>query len=359
MNPVDDTKIRLESILLGYYIKYDRLRELVEYSFAEIESDHVDIYIDLYDMLKGIYGREIYSDKQFVIVSTIINLAAHYRSFFWSRYRVTTRIFLVYGACTLDSHKQFVPTFGDDSFRETLGYANTSNIVRGQLDMIKILCAYINEVYYVERNSNFALFVYDTIKANTQYPKIPSIVITKSKYSYQIPALCHEAVLFRPKKSNKEDVSYPIRHDEVIMQNYNKIKTNLTLAKLQMINPELLSVMMTMTGLPGYNVKSICNVSAAARMLYDATHGIKRMQNGYNADPMYIYDCLDGIEAMCDSTTFTFRFNAIDLGYQYKLYMTSPEQIDSSWFINLNDPRAMQDINNKYFANNPLYLDSL
>jgi hypothetical protein len=356
MNPVkNDIKIKLDSILLGYYIKYDRLEELVKYSFQNVESNHLDIYIDLYDMLKGVYGREIYSDKQFSIVSCVINLAAHYRSYFWTRHRVTTRIFLVYGDCTLDSHKQFYPSFGDDSFRELLGYTNTLELVVGQLNMIKILCAYINEVYYVERKSNFALFAYSHIKQN---PTIPSLVITKSKYSYQIPSMCSNVILFRPKKLNREDVSYPVLHQEVLMQNYNKIKTESTLGRLALINPELLSVMFTLTGLQSYGVKALCNVSAAAKMVSDAITEM-RIQNAYNSDADYIYNSLRDIEKFCDPTSFKFRFNAIDLEFQYKLYAASPENIDVSWFINLNDPKTIQDINNKYFVNNPLYLDSL
>ena len=356
MSPVqNDMKINLNSILLGYYIRYDKLRELVAYSLANEESNHLDIYIDLYDMLKGVYGREIYSDKQFTIVSCIINLAAHYRSYFWTRHNVTTRIFLVYGDCTLDSHKQFYPTFGDDAFRETLGYNSTNELVVGQLNMIKILCAYINEVYYVERKSNFALFTYSTIKSN---PTIPALVITKSKYSYQIPAMLKNAIIFRPKKLAKEDVTYPVLHREVITQSYNKIKTDSTIERLQIIDPELFSLMCTLTGLQSYGVKSLCNVSMAAKMVSDAITEM-RMQNAYNSDIDYVYKCLDGIDVLCDPTSFRFRFNAIDLEFQHKLYVASPESADISWFINLNDPRTIQDINNKYFASNPLYLESL
>lgn len=357
MNPTpkNDIKIHMDTILLGYYIKYDRLQELVDYSFADVESNHLDIYIDLYDMFKGLYRREIYTNKQFNIVSAIINLAAHYRGYFWTRHRVTTRIFLVYADNTTDTHRQFYPLFGDDNFKETLGYIDTNNMINGQLDMIKILSAYINEVYFVRRSSMFSLFTYGNIKAN---PGVPALIITKSKYAYQLPAMSKDALIFRPEKQNKEDVTYPILHNEVIMQRYNKIKTESTLNMLRQIDPGLLSVMYTMTGLPGYNVKALCNVSNAAKLLYTAIKEF-RIQNLYNADIDYVYNNLNGIEKFCDQTSFKFRFNAIDLEFQYKLYAASPEAIDSSWFINLNDPRAMQDINNKYFANNPLYLDSL
>ena len=77
---MEDTRINLESLLLSHYIKYDKLFELCNLSLSNISSNTVDIYIDLYDILKRIYTTNIRANKKFVIVSSIINLAAHYRA---------------------------------------------------------------------------------------------------------------------------------------------------------------------------------------------------------------------------------------------------------------------------------------
>ena len=67
-----DTKINMESLLLSHYIKYDKLLELCNISLANIKSNTVDIYIDLYDILKKIYTTDIKINKRFIIVSSII-----------------------------------------------------------------------------------------------------------------------------------------------------------------------------------------------------------------------------------------------------------------------------------------------
>ena len=106
----NDYKANIESILLGYYIKYINLEELTANTIVVSEfanSDNIDIYIDLYDMLKNLYSIDIYSNKQFIIVSSVINLVAHMREFYWSRYRVNIRIYLVYGSEESNNHKQF------------------------------------------------------------------------------------------------------------------------------------------------------------------------------------------------------------------------------------------------------------
>ena len=172
----NDIKVNLESLLLSYYIKYDKLLELNNEAFANVQSDRIDIYIDIYDMLKPIYTRDVYANKSFVIVSSIINLAAHLRAYYWTRHRMTSRIFLVYGDCSSISHKQFLPMFGDDEFRGTLNYAKNEEFIKSQLELVKILAAYIYDVYYIPRKCNFSIFTYDNILRN---PNIPAVIISK------------------------------------------------------------------------------------------------------------------------------------------------------------------------------------
>ena len=54
---VNDIRQNLESILYGYYIKYDKMNELYKLSFTNMPKYSIDIYVDVYDMLKPIYSR--------------------------------------------------------------------------------------------------------------------------------------------------------------------------------------------------------------------------------------------------------------------------------------------------------------
>ena len=307
---MDDYKVNLESLLLSYYIRYDRLLNMTMASLADIQIDTVDVYIDLYDYLKPIYTKDIYANKRFLVVSSIINLAAHIRGFFRTRHRLYTRIYLVYGESITDQHKVFYPSFGDDSFRQTMNYQKTA------------------------------------------------VIFTKSKYAYQIPAMLPNAKIFRPKKTKDGDASYIVSKPYVYGNIYNKISDVHTLDRLTKINPELCSIMLTLTGLPSYGVNSIFNVRAASKILYNAIEQ-GRILNGYTSDIDYIYNNISSVENKIDPVTFKYRFNTIDLVYQHRIYNSTAEARDISWQINLNDPKTVQDINNKYFADNPLDLNSL
>lgn len=353
---MNDFKSNIESILFGYYVRYDKLYEIVNHCFVGTKTnDCIDIYVDIYDMLKPIYGKEIYANRSFTIVSSIINLAAHYREYFATRHRANTRIYLVYADNTCINHKQFCQSFGDDSFRETLGYAKTSEVVRTQLEMVKILCAYLYNIYFVQRKSNFAMFVDDMVLKNKD---VPALVITKSKYSYQIPAMRPWVVLLRPKKYAGDDTSYPVYGSNVLYQFFNKVNDQKTLERLSVLNPELLSLFIVLTGLPSYRLPTVTNITKASKIIHMAVAS-QRIINGYNADIEYVYKWLDGVDGLVDPTTFKFRYNAVDLQYQHMIYNTTPEAMDTTWLINLQDPRTVQNINNNYFADNPLNLEAL
>lgn len=351
---MNDNKVNLESLLLSYYIKYDNLFTLCNSTLANINSNSVDIYVDLYDMLKPIYTRDIYATKKYLITSSVINLAAHLRNYFWTRHRLSTRIFLVYGACTSSSHKQFCPAFGDDKFRQTVDYEKNDILVISQLKLAKLIIGYINDVYFISKSTNFSVISYDNIIKN---PQVPAILITKSKYAYQIPALLNNAVIFRPKKSDGQDVSYAVTKSNVYYRFFSKASSD-TITAMQNLNPSLLSLIIAMNGLSAYNMSSVVNINTAVKILNDAVLN-NRIINDYNSDIDFVYNNMQDIHKYIDNMSFGYRFYAADLLTQFRIYSSTAEASDVSWIINLNDPNTIKDINNRYFADNPLDLNSL
>ena len=354
-----DYKVNLESILYSYYIKYTKLTEITESVFVGSKysnCENIDVYIDLYDILKQLYTTDIYANKQFVIVSSIINLAAHIRGFFWSRYQVYARIFLVYADQTLDTHRKFYPNFGNESLQEMRNYSKINKVIETQLEMIQILCAYINKVYYVRKNCDFAIFSYNNIIANGT--NIPAILLTKSIYSYQLPALLDNVVIYRPKKTVSEgDISFAVTHYNVLSIYCSKLNNQKAIDRYRVINPQLLSLIMTLTNLPSKRVISLFNLSGGINRVYELI-STGKILNKYNNDIDFIYDNLS-IDNKIDKLNFKYRFCAIDLVYQNRLYSSLAESKDNTFMIDLNNKEEVQMINNKYFFDNPLDLNNL
>ena len=305
-----DIKVNLEGVLLSYYIKYDRLLQLSEYTFKDINPNTktIDIFIDLYDMLKPVYTRDVYATKKYLIASSIINIAAHYRGYYRIRHHLHTRIFLVYGAETADNHSRYVSGFGDTAYRQSLNFAQNDMFINSQLELVKILAAYIPDVYFVKKNVDFTTVAgafIDKFNKEAASNNMPyeCIVITKSKLAYTIPAELYlgntpfNIRIFRPKKYNGEDTSYVVDTYSSIFTMYKNIKSQNTLASFSNMHPMLLGVLLSLTGLQSCNVPLATNVTTAAGMLSKAIED-KRIVNGYSWLPDSIYDGLTkyGIE---------------------------------------------------------------
>lgn len=348
----------------SYYIKYDRLFEINNIIFQSvfdnnINTSEIDVYIDLKNLLSKLYAADVFSNKRFSICAAIINLAAHIRGYYKKHHRLWARIFLVYGEDSSFNHRQFYQNFGmqELSPQENLKHQETDKFIHSQLELVKILCAYINELYFVHRVTDFSMFTYGNILNN---PDRLSIVITKSKYVFQVPIFAKNCFLIRPSKVYNqnsglmEDNSYLVYKNNALSMAYKKHN----LEKIIKINPELMSLVWTLNGLPEKNVHQLVNITRATKMILDPIES-NRLLNQYMSYSDLIYQNLLNIHTLIDSNSFAYRFYAIDLLYQYMIYDSQVESKDMTWKIDLRDPATIQNINTQYFLDNSLDLMNL
>lgn len=353
---IDDVRQNLESILYGYYIKYTKMKELVDQAFLNTpQSDCIDIYVDVFDMLKPIYAKDVYSNKQYIIVSSVINLAAHLRHYFRKFHNMYARIYLVYADDSANNHRQFVNEFTVNDYSDTFNYERNNELILSQLELVRILAAYINDVYFVKKNTMFPMFVYDNICKNKN---VPAVILTKNTYTYQIPALIPNTAVFRPRKYNSEDTSYAVFGPNVLYQYYHGLTSAKTLEYLKVVNPQHLSLLMALTGNKQFNLASKMTSTIAIRILYESITSNKIL-NSHTADTDYVYSSIPDISRYMNNVSLSIRYRACDIIYQHLLYTQMPEALDYSWMVNFNDPATVQDINNRYFVDNPLDLNSL
>ena len=355
--------LKIENILLGYYIRFDKLQYLNSLINANENDVTVDVYIDLFNMLKQLYTTDIVSDKKLSITTSILNLVAHIRGYYKNRHHVYARIFLVYGDETTDAHINYWPVFGTlNEYRNTLNFDTIHSLIETQLELVKIVCAYIPNVYYIRKQCTFAVFAYNNILRETYDKDIISIILTRSKYAYQIPAVLpinKRVYIFRPSKSENQDVSICIDHNNVLQAYFNKLTPGSESDMyIKQINPNLLSILMPLNGCSDKNVDMAVNITKSSASLYSAIKD-RTILNNYQTDIRYVYKALYGIHRYITQDLFESRFYAIDVVFQNGLYSQSIESKDFMWNINLNDPNTIKNINNTYFADNPIDLQNL
>jgi hypothetical protein len=184
---------------------------------------------------------------------------------------------------------------------------------------------------------------------------VPNIVISRDLYASQLVAVNDDVVLFRPKKIKQLDQSYFITKGGCIA---NLIADRQVNEMPEELNDGLLSFIMALSKLPERNVKSLLALPKALSLTKDVIRTGKVL-NGYNSNVSNIYELFpDKEKIQCIHGNIDSRFKAIDLLYQYAVYINTPGKYFKP-IQNLYDPRGIHTICNEYFKVNPLDLENL
>lgn len=365
------TKISPEQILYGYFIKYHKLKELTLQEFSNTpnaNAEKVNIYIDLYDMLYSLYTNKVDIQDSTAITASIINLVGHLRGYFRRTHRVETKIYLIYGSTNSNIQERLIfggyNRKGIEIISQNPAINKSISEVFGQLE---ILCKYIQEVYFIKVNEfETSVVIFDRIlKEEAIDPSIPNIIITKALYAYQIPAYTVNSRIYRPLKSKGQDESFVVNKYNCLFAYFFNRGSNVELTEeldniMRKLNPELISLLMTLAGIRTRGVKPILNITSSLRELEKMVES-HTIINGYNSNIDYPINAYRMHATLIeDKAEIMSRFKGIDLRLQHVAFMQSIyyQSIDQS-IIDLIDDEGFKFISGKYFANNPLDLNNL
>lgn len=350
--------LMIEQLLNTNYVKYDRMIEIVSRAFAGSRANELNIYIDMYSMIKPLYTNKVYDINDYSsVTSCIVNMCAHYREFFWTRFKVSTKFFIVYSKNTPYINNQFYPDYNGKNIYAFNSNKLVDDMIANNIGLLETLCQYLPDIHFIKGTFETGVIIYDLICRNEVQNNSPHMVITKDVYNYQLVSMRNNIIILRPKKSNGQDLSYYINQNNLYrlyMQSrkadYSKFPGSLS--------PGLLSLLMALTSVKERDIKSLLNVRSALSQLSQAV-GEMRILNGYNSDIQSVCLALGIDEKLpISSVTFEHRFKAIDIQFQHSVFINTAECKEIT-LNNLYDPDGVRAINNKYFKLNPLDLNRL
>lgn len=367
-----NNQINPENILYGYYIKYHKLMELTLEEFkntSNASATKVNIYIDLYDMLYSLYTNRVDIRDTFSISSIIINLVAHLRGYYKKSHMVDTKIYLVYGATNSNMQDKLIFGGYNRKGKEIISQNPKINkSISEVFNHLEILCKYIDQVYFIRVNDfDTSVVIFDRVlKEEANNPAIPNIIITKSLYSYQIPAYTINTRIFRPLKSKGIDNSYIINKSNCIYRYFfdrssNKSELNEELDNIiRSLNPEVINLLMTLAGIRTRGIKPILNITSSLRELQKMIDN-HLIINGYNSILDYPINIYKMNPTMIDSKIeISSRFKGLDLRLQHMMFIQSVyfQTIEQS-IIDLIDDDGFKHIAGKYYKDNPIDVNNL
>ena len=355
----DDMIRSVEQIIYGSYVKYDRLQYLVYRTFSNSSiatATHLNVFIDLYSVLKTVFSEHGHTDlskgNYTDLTTCLVNMCAHYRGFFKSL-GVHTRFFMVFSLNTGEYYSKFVKDY-NGIFYQKSQVKQFKDVVSSNFQLLELISPYLPDIHFVYTENNYETTVLMAYLINKINDGNPNLIISSDMYPLQLCAAFPNTSYLYPRKRHDGDQSVMVSINEKrdqfrkdfwdLFADVRKIKAD----KLYKISPLNYPLLLAMNIFRERNLYSVLNIDQAVNCIYDATEG---------EDIKLTIDSLLMNNKINDALIRTIepRFYCLDYSYAYPYYANSPEVVKIN-LNNLQDNGQLENINSKYFANNPMKL---
>lgn len=363
MKMANQTQQKMEGIIYGYYIRKNKLPELVQIGLGSgpnASSNYVNVYIDMVNIMEACLGSSMMEHYDFAV--GILNMVAHYRTFFMSYpYNVEPMFYLIWS----DLSNPVSYSKGRNLFEKRNERINAvkNQGIRGIIDQnIKLLAMvsrYLPNVNTICGTAEPHLIAYNNIK-RFESEKIPNVIITKDIFSYQLPTISN-TVIFRPKKSKGDDTSYCITAANAISAYICDGNSQSDISdKLAM---DAASIPYTLWPL----FAALCppkqtglNKSHPPREAVNAVlHNLQKKTIGGTVSLTEVNERVLEFPSKSESEYINVLQSlhnnwVLDTTYLYNHYLFTTEAKDLTWNVVLKDNKGLQDLNDKVFRNTPV-----
>ena len=305
---MENYQLPIDVLTYSMYSKYVLMDEYFK-STNISKYTNVCIYIDLSLIKNVMYKYSSDNPTKADIAARILNMAAHYRHYFRSRFKSNVYMYLI-GTTNRDRGE------GD----------NISRI----LSFLSLLVPYFPNMYCVIKNNcTIPVSIMSLIRqAGEGYY---NVIISRDPMSYQIP-IYTEGCLIRPNISRD-----PIFVDKNnVLQEWKRKyypRCKVIDEDIQRINPKLLPVIISFSGCNDMKLPCILNFPKTIDTLltkYMGNDGYYMLDSHINPDDLSLPLKINNPDI---ADVVMERLLSVDLIYLLNNYSTNPECWDTSWAI--------------------------
>lgn len=350
------SKVSISQIINYSWVRYEKLTELINLEYKDSQATRINMYIDLYSILKPLYSSNIVIDDYSEITSCVINMCAHYRYFFRTRYNVETKIYLIWSNNVPFKNKEAYEGYNEKSAYSMKVNTKISSLIEDNFSLLETLCPYIPDVMFVRDTYEVGVIAsyISQMQENIMYP---NLMVTRDCYNFQLAKGKYDFKILVPYKVRYDndttmDKSYIVNEEFAI--SWYIYKLGIRQPEVEKFLPgSMLSLLMALTRCPTRNITSLKNLPRAYKDL------VYMVDN--NIIPLgHIYDVSKVAEVLhLNSNVLVGRYYACDIPSQLMHYNLDPSINVRNHMINLYDGDAVKQINNKYFIKYPLDLNAL
>lgn len=342
----------IEPILNYQKVSYEKLKELINVEL--IKDKIINIYVNMNSVINYFYApatidamNSLRKLENVLFVPEFINLLAHYRHYFYSRFGCSTRFFIYYMNKEVVGKDDYCTDMLDRMSIDNIKTGMMNDILISNMNMIETMCKYLQNIYFIKSDGiEPSLIPYHIIKKLSKRENECNIVMTHDYYDYQLLNL--EKTIILSAAGNRSKV---YTRDNIYYKKMKNIKYEMNNA----LSPELFTLIMSLTG---YNKRNIDKLDK-----YGFSKCIKTidnllennlMNNRYNSSIQEL-----AILFNVDYDKLLDNFNKCDLKLNHKLMNSIDENIITRNLINLQDNDTIMYINSNYFPYNNIKLVEL
>jgi hypothetical protein len=290
--------------------------------------------------------------EKYLLSSELINIVAHYRHFFWSRYGVPTNYFVYYSTKravynTLEA-RDFRKQFYEKRVDNGLEYGTLNRMIKDNLSLANVLSEYLPNIYFIDTGDfEPSALAHHIIKNNTEAGQT-NIVLTNNVIDYQLVNNDRTFVI-----TLQSDDSKVIRR-ETLMNLFLKDSKKQSSTPL---SSHFYVPIYAMSGHKAYNIEGIKGMGKI-KSIVTLENALK---NGDLSNDEYqtMTPISNLFSNRKDAVRVNKNFNT--LKYENICQHMTPKQLDKirSQIENKSDNQSLMEINHKYYEKYPLMLIEL
>lgn len=358
-----DTRVYIEQLISGSFIRYEVLSNLINSSYAGSSCIEINLFIDLNSAIKQLYSVDTWAYKyrnRYEITATVLNMCGHYREFF-KYLGVKTNIYIVYGLNCPPINENMVKGYNSGFIQSFIKKKDVTELISDNLKILALITQYIPGVYFFDCGTNeVSAMVYHLI-SYFRKPGVENIVLSKDILMLQLVPEFDVRVL-RPAKSRDEsgntvDISFVVDRNN-LWEKFCTRYRNINIPK-KIIGSNFISNVLAMTRVPERKLYSRLSITKTFNILNAG------LENRFiNNETLYtqssINTVLDAFDIGCNKDELDLRYRSIGTQWQasYVLFGERPD-LKCPRSIDLEDPIAIKSIVTKYFNDIPIDLDRL
>lgn len=356
-----DTDVILQGVIYGYCVKYTRLARLINANFVGSTATTIDIFVDVRDICSRVLSfmrmKQMQPNNRFFIAGGIINLCAHYREFFRSRYNTSSRFWLI-DAESVNNHTMIYKDYTLSPLNDDI----CPNIIAENIMILNTITPYLPDITMINANGfDIGVNVLDIVSKEQVFGNDnPRIILSKDRSVLQIADSIVNTFVLRPikKASYDESVLYGLQMaiPEYVSREFNKGYPAMP------IPAGLCSVLMALTRNSSRHIPSKLRIDIALRKLSPLAQPNQTLGIGTQTQYPHVWDIkalLTQLGVDSDPFEIELRYKAIDIPIMYEAFKVHPVNTIYTSIVNLYAPEEVKKINEQYFKGIPLDLEVL